>query len=121
LGLGVVGASLFYGDALITPAISVLSAVEGLEIAQPELAEAVLPIGVVVLAVLFAAQRFGTHRVGGLFGPIMIVWFVCSPSSACPRLSAIPKFCWGCRPPMPRCSFSSIRSPHSSEWVRSCW
>ena len=62
LALGVVGASLFYGDSLITPAISVLSAVEGLEVGRPELAEAVLPIGIAILAVLFAVQRFGTHR-----------------------------------------------------------
>jgi KUP system potassium uptake protein len=76
LALGVLGASLFYGDSLITPAISVLSAVEGLEVAQPELADAVLPIGVVILALLFAVQRFGTHQVGRLFGPIMVIWFV---------------------------------------------
>jgi KUP system potassium uptake protein len=76
LALGVFGASLFYGDSLITPAISVLSAVEGLEVAQPDLAHAILPIGVVILALLFSAQRFGTHRVGRLFGPVMVVWFV---------------------------------------------
>ena len=74
--LGVLGASLFYGDSLITPAISVLSAVEGLEVAAPDLAHAILPIGMVILAVLFSAQRFGTHRVGRLFGPVMVVWFV---------------------------------------------
>ncbi len=74
--LGVLGASLFYGDSLITPAISVLSAVEGLVVAAPDLAHAILPIGMVILAVLFSAQRFGTHRVGRLFGPVMVVWFV---------------------------------------------
>jgi KUP system potassium uptake protein len=72
----VLGASLFYGDSLITPAISVLSAVEGLEVAQPNLAHAILPIGIVILAVLFAGQRFGTHRVGRAFGPVMVIWFV---------------------------------------------
>jgi len=76
LALGVLGASLFYGDSLITPAISVLSAVEGLEVAQPELAHAILPIGVVILALLFSVQRFGTHSVGRLFGPVMVIWFV---------------------------------------------
>jgi KUP system potassium uptake protein len=76
LALGVVGASLFYGDSLITPAISVLSAVEGLEVAQPDLADSVLPIGVAILAVLFVVQRFGTASVGRAFGPIMVVWFV---------------------------------------------
>jgi KUP system potassium uptake protein len=74
--LGVLGASLFYGDSLITPAISVLSAVEGLEVAEPQLAELVLPIGIAILALLFLAQRWGTHRVGRLFGPIMVLWFV---------------------------------------------
>ncbi len=75
LGLGVLGASLFYGDSLITPAISVLSAVEGLEVVDPDLADAVLPTGVAILTVLFAVQRFGTHRVGRVFGPVMLLWF----------------------------------------------
>jgi KUP system potassium uptake protein len=75
VALGVLGASLFYGDSLITPAISVLSAVEGLRVAAPSLAHLVVPLAVVILAGLFAAQRFGTGRVGALFGPIMIVWF----------------------------------------------
>jgi KUP system potassium uptake protein len=73
--LGVFGASLFFGDAMITPAISVLSAVEGLKIVDPSLGEAVIPIALAVLLVLFAAQRFGTGTVGRLFGPVMIVWF----------------------------------------------
>jgi KUP system potassium uptake protein len=74
--LGVMGASLFYGDTLITPAISVLSAVEGLEVAAPSLAELVLPIAAVILTGLFAVQRWGTGKVGALFGPVMILWFV---------------------------------------------
>ncbi len=98
LGLGVLGASLFYGDSLITPAISVLSAVEGLEVAQPELAEAVLPIGVVILAVLFAAQRFGTHRVGRLFGPVMVVWFVTLAVLGIPHIVARPGVLLGLSP-----------------------
>jgi KUP system potassium uptake protein len=72
---GVLGAALFYGDGVITPAISVLSAVEGLEVAAPGLQSLVLPIAVVLLVGLFAIQRFGTHRVGAVFGPIMLVWF----------------------------------------------
>jgi KUP system potassium uptake protein len=74
--LGVVGASLFYGDSAITPAISVLSAVEGLKVAVPSLASVVVPATVVVLAALFAIQRFGTTLVGNLFGPVMAVWFL---------------------------------------------
>ena len=73
--LGVLGASLFYGDTLITPAISVLSAVEGLGVSAPGLANLVLPIAAVILTGLFAVQRFGTGRVGALFGPVMILWF----------------------------------------------
>jgi len=72
---GVLGAALFYGDGVITPAISVLSAVEGLEVAAPGLQSFVLPIALVLLVGLFAIQRFGTHRVGAIFGPIMLVWF----------------------------------------------
>lgn len=74
--LGVLGASLFYGDSVITPAISVLSAVEGLEVITPTLKPYVLPICAVVLSALFAMQRYGTGLVGKLFGPIIVVWFV---------------------------------------------
>ncbi|MEO3936723.1 potassium transporter Kup [Dermatophilaceae bacterium Soc4.6] len=73
--LGVLGASLFYGDSVITPAISVLSAVEGITVSNPGLASFVVPIAATILTVLFAAQRFGTGRVGSLFGPVMLVWF----------------------------------------------
>jgi KUP system potassium uptake protein len=73
--LGIFGASLFYGDGMITPAISVLSAVEGMKVATPSLEHLVIPITLVVLSCLFAIQRFGTGAVGRLFGPIMAVWF----------------------------------------------
>jgi len=75
VALGIFGASLFYGDGMITPAISVLSAVEGLEVAAPALADYVVPIAMVVLTVLFGVQRYGTATVGRLFGPIMGLWF----------------------------------------------
>jgi KUP system potassium uptake protein len=84
--LGVLGASLFYGDSVITPAISVLSAVEGLEVASPRFGDAVLPIGVVVLALLFLVQRFGTHQVGRFFGPVMVVWFVVLAVTGLPEI-----------------------------------
>lgn len=74
--LGVFGAALIYGDAVITPAISVLSAVEGIELAAPELHAFILPITIVILIGLFSIQRHGTARVGALFGPIMILWFL---------------------------------------------
>ncbi len=76
LPLGLFGAALFYGDSVLTPAISVLSAIEGLEIATPSLAPYVVPISLAVLIGLFAIQKHGTGRVGRWFGPIMIVWFV---------------------------------------------
>ncbi|WP_446724945.1 potassium transporter Kup [Nocardioides lacus] len=73
--LAIVGASLFFGDSVITPAISVLSAVEGVSVAAPSLTHLVLPISITILVVLFATQRYGTHRVGAFFGPAMLVWF----------------------------------------------
>ena len=74
--LGIAAASLFYGDALITPAISVLSAVEGLEVAAPHLASFVVPITAAILIALFAVQSRGTQRVAVYFGPAMTVWFL---------------------------------------------
>ena len=74
--LGIFGASLFFGDGVITPAISVLSAVEGLEVASPHLHHWIVPITLLVLVALFATQRFGSAKVGKVFGPITIVWFV---------------------------------------------
>ena len=74
--LGIFGASLFFGDGVITPAISVLGAMEGLEVAAPGLHNFIVPLTIVVLVVLFAAQRFGTARVGKVFGPVTMLWFV---------------------------------------------
>ncbi|MCX6486565.1 MAG: KUP/HAK/KT family potassium transporter [Mycobacterium sp.] len=74
--LGILGAALFFGDSMITPAISVLSAVEGLKVVDPGLAELVVPITVVIIIGLFAVQRHGTAAVGRYFGPVMILWFV---------------------------------------------
>jgi len=73
--LGMLGAALFFGDALLTPAISVLSAVEGLKVAAPVLERWIVPLSVAILVVLFVLQRRGTAAVGGLFGPVMLVWF----------------------------------------------
>ena len=75
-GLGIFGAALFFGDSMITPAISVLSAVEGLKVVEPGLGELVVPITAVIIVLLFAVQRRGTAAVGRLFGPVMILWFV---------------------------------------------
>ncbi|HWS27701.1 MAG TPA: KUP/HAK/KT family potassium transporter, partial [Xanthomonadales bacterium] len=74
--LGVFAAALFYGDAIITPAISVLSAIEGVALAAPALSHWVLPITLGILCGLFLVQRHGTGRVGGLFGPVTLLWFI---------------------------------------------
>ncbi|TXJ13796.1 MAG: potassium transporter Kup [Afipia sp.] len=76
LALGVIGGSMFLGDAMITPAISVLSAVEGLKIAAPALEHVVVPVAIVILVCLFAVQSRGTAMVASAFGPVMIVWFL---------------------------------------------
>jgi KUP system potassium uptake protein len=76
IGLGIFGTALLYGDGMITPAISVLGAIEGLEVATPLFRPYVVPVTVAILVGLFVIQRYGTHRVGGLFGPVMIMWFV---------------------------------------------
>ncbi len=75
--LGIAAAALFYGDSTITPAVSVLSAIEGLEVAAPSLSDYVIPITLAILLALFAIQRFGTALVGKMFGPVMILWFAC--------------------------------------------
>ena len=74
--LGIFGASLFFGDSMITPAISVLSAVEGLKVVDPSLDDLIVPITAAIIVILFASQRLGTAVVGRLFGPVMIVWFL---------------------------------------------
>src|SRR5690606_16655702 len=73
--LGVFAVSLFYGDAVITPAISVLSAVEGISVAAPALSHFVMPIALAILVTLFVVQRRGTAAVGAFLGPVMVVWF----------------------------------------------
>jgi KUP system potassium uptake protein len=75
-GVGIFGAALFFGDSMITPAISVLSAVEGLKIVEPDLENLIIPITVVIIIAMFAVQRRGTAAVGRLFGPVMILWFL---------------------------------------------
>jgi KUP system potassium uptake protein len=75
-GMGLLGAALIYGDGVITPAISVLSALEGVNVATSAVKPYILPIALVILLSLFAAQKLGTQKIGGAFGPIMLIWFV---------------------------------------------
>jgi KUP system potassium uptake protein len=74
--IGLIGATLLYGDGAITPAISVLSAIEGLKIYAPQMGRVVVPLTVVILIILFLIQRNGTSFIGGIFGPIMLIWFL---------------------------------------------
>lgn len=90
LWLGVLGAALFYGDSVLTPAISVLSAVEGLQVISPSLAAQVLPISIGILIGLFWFQRHGTHAVGRFFGPIVIVWFLALASIGLWQIAQVP-------------------------------
>jgi len=76
VALGLLGAAMFYGDSVITPAISVLSAVEGLDVVSPQFQHWVIPLTLAVLIGLFALQRFGTGRIGSIFGPVMVLWFL---------------------------------------------
>ena len=73
--LGIIGVGLFYGDSTITPAISVLSAVEGLKVVAPKLSALILPVTLIILALLFMIQKYGTGLIGKLFGPVMLIWF----------------------------------------------
>jgi len=90
ISVGLFGAALLYGDGVITPAISVLSAMEGLKVATPRLVEYVVPATVVILAALFLVQRRGTAGVGALFGPVTLVWFVTIAAVGVPWIAAQP-------------------------------
>src|SRR6267154_2369073 len=75
-GMGLLGAALIYGDGAITPAISVLSALEGVNVATDAFKPFIMPMAVVILLCLFSAQRFGTEKIGRAFGPVMLLWFM---------------------------------------------
>jgi KUP system potassium uptake protein len=96
--LGIISAALFYGDAVITPALSVLSAIEGVDVAQPAFHEFVVPLTVFILLVLFAFQSHGTARVAALFGPIMTIWFVAIAIPGLVRVAADPGVLWALNP-----------------------
>lgn len=98
LTLGLFGASLFFGDGIITPAISVLSAIEGLEVAAPSLSAVVVPLTLVVLVILFAFQSHGTHKIGTFFGPIMVIWFVTIAVLGGLSIAKAPEILWAVNP-----------------------
>ncbi len=96
--LGIVSAALFYGDAVITPALSVLSAVEGIDVATPAFHSYVVPLTIVILIVLFAAQSYGTAKVAALFGPIMVIWFVAIAIPGVTWIAHDPGILWALSP-----------------------
>ena len=96
--VGIVGACLFFGDGIITPAISVLSAVEGLEVSAPTLKEYVIPISLVVIVMLFAVQYRGTHSVGRIFGPVMTIWFAILAILGARQIVQRPEVLWAMSP-----------------------
>src|SRR5215217_1704613 len=98
LALGVVGASMFIGDSMITPAISVLSAVEGLKLAAPALEHYVVPLTLVILVALFSLQSSGTARVATAFGPVMLVWFATLSVLGLIHISDDPTVLWAINP-----------------------
>ena len=96
--MGLFGASLFYGDAMITPAISVMSAIEGLRVAEPSLGTLVIPLSLVVLVVLFSIQSRGTRAVGSWFGPVMTLWFLVLGGLGIKNVYAMPEVLAGVNP-----------------------
>jgi KUP system potassium uptake protein len=96
--LGIFAAALFYGDSMITPAISVLSAVEGLQVAAPALEPYVVPLTLAILIALFALQKHGTGRVGALFGPITMIWFVVLAFIGLVQIAEHPVVLWALNP-----------------------
>src|SRR3954452_25611675 len=96
--LGTVGGALFYGDAIITPALSVLSAVEGLKIATPAFEPYVIPLTVVILVALFAVQSRGTAQVAVFFGPLTLVWFVAIAAAGIYHIAADPSVLFALNP-----------------------
>jgi KUP system potassium uptake protein len=96
--LGVFGATMFYGDSVITPAISVLSAIEGLEVAAPGLEQYIVPLTIIVLVTLYAVQRHGTAGIGRWFGPIMVLWFAALSVMGVINIVQAPQILWALNP-----------------------
>ncbi|MFT7776708.1 potassium transporter Kup [Roseateles sp.] len=89
--VGLFGTAIFFGDAVITPAMTVLSAIEGIEVYAPDYHDAVLPVSLLVLAGLFSVQRFGTGGIGKAFGPVMLAWFLCLAALGLPHVLDNPR------------------------------
>jgi KUP system potassium uptake protein len=98
LVVGIFGTCLFYGDGVITPAITVLGAVEGLEVMSPNLHGAIIPLTLVILLGLFMVQKHGTSSIGRFFGPVMIVWFVTIAALGVAQIARHPEILWALSP-----------------------
>ena len=120
ISLGIFGAALFYGDGMITPAISVLSAVEGLEVVSPSLDSLVVPIALTILTALFVIQRFGTGVVGRLFGPVMGLWFGILAIGGIAEVAQHPAVLRALSPSYAASSSSNTAAPRSSRSALSC-
>ena len=110
--VGLIGATLLYGDGTITPAISVLSAIEGMKVYAPQMGRIVVPLTVAILVVLFLIQRNGTSFIGGLFGPVMLIWFIVAGALGIVGIVRTPPCSLGSVPcrPSPICGMPA-RSP----------
>ena len=118
--LGIFGAALFFGDSMITPAISVLSAVEGVKVIEPALEELIVPLTAVIIVALFAVQRRGTAAVGRLFGPVMIAWFVAIGACGVAGIVAHPEIRRRSHRSTPSASSPATSASHSSPSPPSC-
>lgn len=96
--LGVFGAALLFGDGIITPAISVVSAMEGINIAQPKFGPFILPLSVLILGGVFFLQRYGTGRIGFIFGPIIVIWFAALAVGGIAAIASHPEILWAFNP-----------------------
>src|SRR5271157_1628127 len=119
--LAVIGASLLYGDGVITPAISVLSAVEGLAIASPRLSPLVVPLTCAILVGLFWIQKRGTGDIGKLFGPVMAVWFTTMALLGVYHVIQKPEVLFALSPHHGAAFFLRHGRTACSSWARSCW
>jgi KUP system potassium uptake protein len=121
LMIGIFGTCLFYGDGVITPAISVLGAVEGLEVISPAFSHYVVPLTLVILFVLFAVQKHGTEGVGKFFGPITLVWFATLAVLGVAHIATNPEILWASQPSLCISALSGrTQGPPSSFWAQSC-
>ena len=119
--IGIFGTCLFYGDGVITPAISVLSAVEGLEVVSPTFKKAVIPLTLVILFLLFWVQKRGTSGIGKFFGPITLVWFASIASLGVYHIVGHPEILAALSPHHALRFIWTSRAPPSSFWARWCF